>query len=290
MKLKRRSKMNKVEWDFVVPVKMPISLKGVEAGKLPAHLLRDVEPCGKLHYLAADAWHAMRAAAAADGIELKPTSAGDTYRSYDNQKIAFLQRYVTTPIEGASTRTFEGKTWYLKKGMAKLATPGSSQHNWGLAIDIHTAAEKSRLRWLIDNVAKFGFSWEAVPEEPWHLRYTEGDNAPQAVKDWLRDNPKPAGAFGSVSEQRAAAENKETAASSAAASAQSAANKPEIKIRAKGKDVKIVQNLLNKKGYSCKADSDFGPKTEQLVKDFQKANNIPDTGVVNTQTWAALLA
>ena len=280
--------MSKVEWDFIVPVKMPVSLKSVEAGKVPAHLLRDIEPCGKLHYLAADAWHAMRAAAAADGIELKPTSAGDTYRSYDSQKAAFLQRYVTTPIDGTSTRTFEGKTWYLKKGMAKLAVPGTSQHNWGIAVDIHTAAEKSRLRWLIDNVAKFGFSWEVVPEEPWHLRYTEGDNVPQAVKDWLKDNPKPAGAFGSVAEQRAAAEEKDVAKPAAASEA--AAGKPEVKLGSSGKDAKIVQNLLNKKGYTCKADGNFGPKTEQLVKDFQKANNLPVTGEVDAVTWKALLA
>lgn len=280
--------MSKVEWDFIVPVKMPVSLKSVEAGKVPAHLLRDIEPCGKLHYLAADAWHAMRAAAAADGIELKPTSAGDTYRSYDSQKAAFLQRYVTTPIDGTSTRTFEGKTWYLKKGMAKLAVPGTSQHNWGIAVDIHTAAEKSRLRWLIDNVAKFGFSWEVVPEEPWHLRYTEGDNVPQAVKDWLKDNPKPAGAFGSVAEQRAAAEEKDVAKPAAASEA--AAGKPEVKLGSSGKDAKIVQNLLNKKGHACKADGNFGPKTEQLVKDFQKANNLPVTGKVDAVTWKALLA
>lgn len=284
----------KVEWDFIVPVKMPVSLKGVESGKVPAHLLRDIEPCGKLHYLAADAWHAMRDAAAKDGVELKPTSAGDTYRSYDSQKSAFLQRYVTSPIEGTSTRTFEGKTWYLKKGMAKLAVPGTSQHNWGIAIDIHTAAEKTRLKWLIDNVARFGFSWEVVPEEPWHLRYTEGDNVPQAVKDWLKENPKPSGMFGSVSEQKAAAEEKQVAKVQVAAASdavrEAASKKPELRVGSAGPDVKIVQNKLNKKGFGLKADANYGPVTAEAVKKYQSAAGLPSTGVVDTATWATLLA
>lgn len=96
---------------------------------------------------------------------------GDTYRSYDSQKAGFLQRYQTEAIPGASTKTFEGKTWYLKKGMAMLATPGKSQHNLGLAVDVHSASEPKRIKWLIENVKEFGFSWEVVPSEPWHLRY-----------------------------------------------------------------------------------------------------------------------
>ena len=37
------------------------------------------------------------------------------------------------------------------------------------------------MNWLIANVKDFGFSWEVVPEEPWHLRYVSGDNVPAAV-------------------------------------------------------------------------------------------------------------
>jgi LAS superfamily LD-carboxypeptidase LdcB len=62
--------------------------------------------------------------------------------------------------------------------MAMLATPGKSQHNLGLAVDVHSASEPKRLNWLIANVKEFGFSWEVVPSEPWHLRYVSGDNAP----------------------------------------------------------------------------------------------------------------
>lgn len=277
----------KVEWDFIVDVKMPIALKGVEPGKLHPSLLRDIPGGGKLFYLAADAWLAMVEAAKADGIELKPTSAGDTYRSYDSQKAGFLQRYSLQDTGTGKTKTFEGKTWYLKKGMATLATPGTSKHNLGIAVDVANAGEPKRLKWMIENVAKFGFSWEVVPEEPWHLRYTEGDNVPQAVKDWVARNPKPAGAFGSVAEQKAAAEAK---AAAPASNAKAATGKPTITKDNKGAAVKEAQSLLAKHGYACTPDGSFGPKTQETVKKFQKDKGLAVTGDVDSATWAALLA
>lgn len=175
----------KVAWDYIVPIVMPADLKGVEPGKLPENLLRPIKGGGKLHWRAADAWNAMTTKATLDGLVLKPTSAGDLYRSYESQKAGFLQRYRLDPIPGASTKTFEGKTWYLRKGMAMLATPGKSNHNLGLAVDVHSAGEPKRLNWLIANVKDFGFSWEVVPSEPWHLRYVCGDNVPAAVQAWV---------------------------------------------------------------------------------------------------------
>ena len=171
----------KVAWDYIVPIVMPADLKGVTPGKLPDSLLRAIPSGGKLHWRAADAWNAMVAKAKADGLELKPTSSGDLYRSYESQLAGFKQRYVLEPIAGTSTKSFEGKTWYLKKGMAMLATPGKSNHNLGIAVDVHSAGEPKRLNWLIANVKDFGFSWEVVPSEPWHLRYVCGDTPPPAV-------------------------------------------------------------------------------------------------------------
>jgi LAS superfamily LD-carboxypeptidase LdcB len=68
-------------------------------------------------------------AAKADGLELKPVSSGDTYRTYESQLVAFKQRYTDVPNKN-STRTFEGKKWYKKdEKLASLAAPGTSQHN-----------------------------------------------------------------------------------------------------------------------------------------------------------------
>ncbi len=59
---------------------------------------------------------------------------------------------------------------------------GIVNHNLGIAIDIANASGK-RLDWLLKNALDFGFSWE-LQSEPWHLRYTAGDNVPERVKLW----------------------------------------------------------------------------------------------------------
>ena len=279
--------MAKVEWDYIVPVKMPAALKSVEPGKLHPSLLRDISTGGKLFYLAADAWNAMVEAAKAAGVELTPTSSGDLYRSYDSQKAGFLQRYSLQDTGTKSTKEFEGKTWYLKKGMAMLATPGKSQHNLGLAVDIANASEKKRINWLIANVEKFGWSWEVVPEEPWHIRYVSGDTPTAAVQEYVARNPKPAGMFGSVADQKAAAEVKTSAPP---ANVEASKGKPVVRLGQKGLFIKEAQRLLEKNGYPCKPDGDFGQKTKNLVEQFQKARSIPVTGEIDQPTWAALLA
>jgi LAS superfamily LD-carboxypeptidase LdcB len=66
-----------------------------------------------------------------------------------------------------------------------MAVPGTSKHNLGIAVDIKNSTEPKRLQWLAANAVSFGFSWEVVPSEPWHLRYVCGDAKPQRVLDWL---------------------------------------------------------------------------------------------------------
>lgn len=243
--------MAKVAWDYIVPVVLPKDLKGIEPGKLPANLLKAVPGGGKMHWIAASAWSAMVEKAKAAGVELKPTSSGDTYRSYDSQKTGFLQRYQTEAIAGASTKTFEGKTWYLKKGMAMLATPGKSQHNLGLAVDVHSASEPKRLNWLIANVKEFGFSWEVVPSEPWHLRYVCGDNPPPSVKAWMDANGVTAPA---VSEPAPTAG---------------------------GNDVSKLQEALKAKGfYKGEINGQKNAATDAAVKAFKIANKLSADSVV----------
>lgn len=51
-----------------------------------------------------------------------------------------------------------------------------------------------------------------------------------------------------------------------------------------------LQTLLTGKGYSLGTiDSDFGPKTELAVKNFQKRQQIEVDGIVGTDTWSRLL-
>lgn len=272
----------KVIWDIVVPVKQPADLKGVEPGKLPGHLLRPArgengKPCGQLHWLAAAAWAAMCEAAEADKVLLKPVSSGDTYRTFQSQLSVFLTRYQKQPIPGASTRTFEGVKWYKKSPkLASLAAPGTSQHNSGLAVDVHTAGEPKRLQWLVNNVRKFGFSWEVVPEEPWHLRYTEGDNPPPAVREYMDKNGivPPTPSKESPKAEAPKAEAPKTQAPKAEA-AKPAADGEGMGPGAKGEKVKELQKKLKEKGfYDANCDGDYGPKTVEAVKKFKQANNL----------------
>ena len=265
--------MGKVSWDYIVPVTLPSDLKGVEPGKLPAHLLKPIAGGGKLHWIAAAAWMAMVEKAKAEGIELKPTSAGDTYREYELQKKGFLQRYQLEPIPGQSTKTFEGKTWYLKKGMAMLATPGKSQHNLGLAVDVHSAAEPKRIQWLIDNVKEFGWSWEVVPSEPWHIRYVNGDKIPAAVAMYMERNGIEKPAAGSAPAATSAAPAKPAAAKPAAPAPAPANLNEEPEVKMSKKDIDAIQKALKAKGfYEGEITGAMSPETRNAVKAFKKAN------------------
>jgi LAS superfamily LD-carboxypeptidase LdcB len=167
----------------VVKIRMPKDLTGVQAGKLPLELLRSVGGSAQLHHMAAPAWLKMVADAKEAGIVLKPSSSADTYRTYAMQLAAFKQRYSLTDTGTGETRKFEGKTWYLKPKMACLAIPGSSNHNWGLAVDVANANGKT-LEWMLKNEHLYGFSHE-VQSEPWHIRLVTGDTPTPLVQAFI---------------------------------------------------------------------------------------------------------
>jgi len=66
--------------------------------------------------------------------------------------------------------------------------------------------------------------------------------------------------------------------------------RPTLRRRAKGDDVKELQRLLTDAGfYSGKADGDFGRGTERAVKRFQTDRGLKADGVVGSGTWSTLL-
>jgi len=173
----------------VVAIKFCSHIKGKKPSEITNDVLRKCSGGGKMELCAADAWDAMVAAAAADGITLKPTSLGDQFRSIEQQKTAFLQRYRKEPVANSTSRTWNGRKWWLKRGFAPLAAPNDdpktcSRHMLGLAVDVANASGKI-LDWLLANEDKFGFSHE-VQSEPWHIRYVAGDDVPVAVKEFLQ--------------------------------------------------------------------------------------------------------
>lgn len=55
-----------------------------------------------------------------------------------------------------------------------------------------------------------------------------------------------------------------------------------------GEAVRSLQQLLTAKGYSCSADSIFGPKTKQAVEQYQKKQGLTADGIVGEKTMTRL--
>ena len=125
-------------------VTVPDELRVYGNGRIPASALETIgQGSHRLAAKAAQSFKAMEAAAAADGVELDVT---DSYRDYDTQ-VDLVRR----------------KGLYSEGGLA--AKPGTSNHGWGLAVDLDLDDEQQA--WMRANGARFGFV-EDTPREPWH--------------------------------------------------------------------------------------------------------------------------
>jgi LAS superfamily LD-carboxypeptidase LdcB len=170
---------------------IPADLAGSSNGALKPNLLRSIRG-GRLHPRAADAWEAMVNAAAMDGVQLEPTHDVHTYRHIDVQTRIFLRHY-TNDEKGTSGLpvSWRGKHWYLKRGQAPAAVPETSSHGWGLAVDIRDVSVTHRSAWLAERAKEFGWLQE-YEVEPWHFRYSAGDNMLAAAQAFLDKQKLPA--------------------------------------------------------------------------------------------------
>ncbi|MFH1808868.1 MAG: peptidoglycan-binding protein [Pseudomonadota bacterium] len=125
---------------------VPPDLKKYGNGRIPRSAL---SPIGvgnhRLARPAAAAFQRMAADARKAGVNIGVT---DSYRSYEAQ-VDVARR----------------KGLYKNGGLA--ATPGTSKHGWGLAVDVDVNSKG--LNWLRENASKYGFS--TIPREPWHWQY-----------------------------------------------------------------------------------------------------------------------
>jgi LAS superfamily LD-carboxypeptidase LdcB len=125
----------------------PAALQAFGNGRIPLEMLTPIGIGGhRLYAPAAQAFMSMRAAAAAEGIDVGIT---DSYRTYEQQ------------VDLAAR-----KGLYSEGGYA--AVPGTSKHGWGMAIDIDVDAAGQA--WMRANAGRFGFV-ENVPREPWHWEF-----------------------------------------------------------------------------------------------------------------------
>ena len=123
---------------------VPAELARYGNGRVPSYALASIGVGShRLWGPAAGAFKAMRSAAARDGVHIGVT---DSYRSY-----------------AAQVQVAGKKGLYSEGGLA--ARPGSSDHGWGLALDLDLSA--GALRWMRVNARNYGFV-EDTPREPWH--------------------------------------------------------------------------------------------------------------------------
>jgi hypothetical protein len=126
---------------------VPVELAAYGNGKIPASALAEVGDTGhRLWAPAAEALERLRADAGRDGITIGIT---DSYRSYEAQ------------VDVAAR-----KGLYSQGGLA--AVPGTSDHGWGMAVDLDL--DSAAQSWMRQNAGRYGFA-EDTPREPWHWAY-----------------------------------------------------------------------------------------------------------------------
>jgi LAS superfamily LD-carboxypeptidase LdcB len=126
---------------------VPVALAAYGNGKVPASALAEVGSTGhRLWAPAAESLERLIADAAKDGVTIGIT---DSYRSYESQ------------VDVA-----ERKGLYSQGGLA--AVPGTSDHGWGMAVDLKL--DDAAQSWMRTNAGRYGFA-EDTPREPWHWAY-----------------------------------------------------------------------------------------------------------------------
>jgi LAS superfamily LD-carboxypeptidase LdcB len=125
----------------------PADLAAYGNGRIPAAALAPVDAGPhRLWAPAATAFGRLLDAARAEGIDIGIT---DSYRDL-----------------AAQERLAVEKGLYAQGGLA--ATPGTSPHGWGLAVDLDLDAAAQA--WMQQRAWQFGFV-EDVPREPWHWTF-----------------------------------------------------------------------------------------------------------------------
>lgn len=284
--------------------KKPSTLNGLLNGRLPSTSLVPIGVGNAImEVTAARAFRAMFAEARGQGFIIK--EVGD-YRSYMEQLNLFLSRYKPVSYATwAATSSAHRKTWpeaislgyastyWIKKQNANgswpatAAVPGTSNHGWGLALDIAEELDGDPgpesistrfVQWLVTNARRYGI-WASLQSEPWHWQYTEADAIPQAVLDYEQGTPPPVPPTPTPTP---------TPGGEIVVQFQTVV----LKNGSTGPEVVRIQQIMNQvAGQNLTADGQFGAKTEQAVKNWQAWFKVPGgaDGIVGAATWESFI-
>jgi hypothetical protein len=149
------------------------------------------------------------------------------------------------------------RTWWCNLGKcANAAVPGTSNHGWGKAVDMHDLSgglptTGAAYKWMKANAGRFGWINPILTNEAWHWEWV-GDGGTMGgykVRPGLFTYP--------------------------------------LKSGMKNDEVALLQRTLIAKGYKLTADGSFGATTLTAVKSFQTKNKITADGIVGNGTaWA----
>ena len=171
----------------------PLMILVNHTNKMPENYTFETAECGSktavnktLQTEAADAFLAMQAAAAKDGVTIWMQSG---YRSVKYQTSLYERKtkyYLDKGYDNATAK---------EKAAAVVNPPGYSEHNCGLAADLnspeHTGLDEgfektAAFRWLCEHAGDYGFILRYPKDaedkteiiyEPWHWRYVGVENA-----------------------------------------------------------------------------------------------------------------
>ena len=171
----------------------PLMILVNHTNKMPENYTFETAECGSktavnktLQTEAADAFLAMQAAAAKDGVTIWMQSGSRSVKYQEGLYSKKTQYYLDNGLSRAEA---------LQKAASIVNPPGYSEHNCGLAADLnspeHTDLTEGfenteAFRWLSAHAVEYGFilrypkNAEAVTEityEPWHWRYVGPENA-----------------------------------------------------------------------------------------------------------------
>ena len=209
---------------------------------------------------------------------------------------------------------------YLNKrcGITAAATPGRSNHNSGVAIDIEDDPG-----WK-PYLERYGWNWMGGGDK-WHFDYVEKKvpkahirdlrsisimafqqlwnfNLPAGVTKLLVDGVwsnavnqallmTPVAGFARIPNlDLVAIPGTLKALAVQKIIIKTVTNKSALRKGEKGLEVRELQNLLVAKGAKLKIDDDFGAATEKAVIAFQLANGLVGDGVVGAATWTELVS
>jgi lysozyme len=208
-----------------------------ENGKAPASAMSPIattvkcDPLqGQLANEAAAGWNTMALAA---GERLAINGCDSAYRPYDRQ--VYMKNY-----------------WCALGACQNAATPGYSNHGWGLATDNPTTT----LGYIALHGKRFGWCkcWSDAPWESWHVTYRDVFNRP---------NPGP-NLHSPTLRQHSGGPGQNVY-------------------------VRKVQKLLRGHGdKTVTVDGSFGWQTRKAVERFQRAQRLKVNGVVSKRVWKRL--